>query len=224
LKQQVTSKPNLRIVRQFNAAMEFVFDAYNKLKLVHVRRTDKILEKQIINNNKKRSLMRRKMIFTSIITFLLFSCNNNDDKTINNQNSSSMQKTTTSLMFVGDNCGKAEEAIRFYTSLFKNSEIKSINYWSDGEPGGEEGLVKLALFTLSGQEYMASENTGKHNFSFTPSISIFVNCESEEEINYLFNKLSEGGIVMMPPDDYGFSKKFAFIQDKYGVSWQLNIK
>jgi len=134
-----------------------------------------------------------------------------------------MQKTTTFFMFVGDKCGKTEEAIRFYISLFKNSEIKSIDYWTSGEPGGKEGLVKQAIFTLSGQEYMASENTLGHNFSFTPSISIFVNCESEEEINTLFKSISQGGSVMMPVDSYGFSKKFAWISDKYGVSWQLNL-
>lgn len=134
-----------------------------------------------------------------------------------------MQKTTTFLMFVRDKCGKAEEAIRFYTSLFKNSEIKSITYFKAGEPGGKEGLVKHAVFTLAEQEYMASENTFEHGFSFTPSISIFVNCENEDEINTLFTKLSEGGGIMMPLDDYGFSKKFGWIADKYGVSWQLNL-
>jgi predicted 3-demethylubiquinone-9 3-methyltransferase (glyoxalase superfamily) len=134
-----------------------------------------------------------------------------------------MQKTTTFLMFTGDKCGKAEEAIRFYISLFDNSEIKSITYFKAGEPGGKEGLVKHALFTLSGQEYMASENTFEHGFTFTPSISIFAKCESEEEINTLFNSLSEGGGIMMPLNDYGFSKKFGWLADKYGVSWQLNF-
>ena len=134
-----------------------------------------------------------------------------------------MQKTTTFLMFVGDKCGKAEEAIRFYTSLFENAEIKSITYFKAGEPGGKEGLVKHALFTLSGQEYMASENTFEHGFSFTPSISIFVNCEDEAEINMLFEKLSEGGGVMMPLNDYGFNKKFGWVADRYDVSWQVNF-
>jgi predicted 3-demethylubiquinone-9 3-methyltransferase (glyoxalase superfamily) len=126
-------------------------------------------------------------------------------------------------MFVGDKCGKTEEAIRFYTSLFNNSEIKSINYWKSGEPGGKEGLVKQALFTLDGQEYMASENTLPHPFSFTPAISIFVTCGNEKELDHLFQTLSDGGGVMMPLNDYGFSKRFGWVADKYGVSWQLNL-
>jgi predicted 3-demethylubiquinone-9 3-methyltransferase (glyoxalase superfamily) len=134
-----------------------------------------------------------------------------------------MQKTITFLMFVGDKCGKAEEAINFYISLFPNSEIKHIEKWKAGEPGGQEGLVKQALFTIAGQEYMASENQMDHKFSFTPAISIYVTCESEDELNGLFEKLSYGGQVMMPLGDYGFSKKFGWVADKYGVSWQLNL-
>lgn len=134
-----------------------------------------------------------------------------------------MQKTATFLMFVGQQCGKAEEAIKFYISLFKNSEIKHIDYWKAGEPSGKEGLVKHAIFTLNGLEYMASENTYEHNFTFTPSMSIYVNCEDEKELASLFQKLSEGGSVMMPLDNYGFSKKFGWVSDKYGVSWQLNL-
>ncbi|WP_242928483.1 VOC family protein [Pontibacter vulgaris] len=134
-----------------------------------------------------------------------------------------MQKTTTFLMFVGDQFGKAEEAVRFYTSLFKNSEIKHIEYFKAGEPGGQEGTVKHAQFILAGQEYMASENPMSHQFTFTPAISIYVTCETEEEIETLFQKLSEGGNIMMPLGDYGFSKKFGWLSDKYGISWQLNL-
>ena len=127
-------------------------------------------------------------------------------------------------MFVGEQCGKAEEAIKFYTSLFKDSEIKHIDYWKADEPGGKEGLIKHATFTLNGLEYMASENTFEHGFTFTPSISIYVNCEDENELKTLFQKLSDGGSVMMPLDNYGFSKKFGWLAGKYGVSWQLNLK
>lgn len=134
-----------------------------------------------------------------------------------------MQKTSTFLMFVGEQCGKAEEAIELYTSLFKNSVIKHIDYWKKDEPGGKEGLVKQAIFTLDGLEYMASENIFEHGFNFTPSISIYVNCDNEDELESLFQKLSEGGSVLMPLDNYGFSKKFGWVSDKYGVSWQLNL-
>jgi predicted 3-demethylubiquinone-9 3-methyltransferase (glyoxalase superfamily) len=126
-------------------------------------------------------------------------------------------------MFVGEQCGKAEEAIKFYISLFENSEIKHIEYWNEGEPGGKQGLVKHATFTLDGLEYMASENTLEHKFTFTPAISIYVNCKDEDELTALFQKLSEGGGIMMPLGNYGFSKQFGWVSDKYGVSWQLNL-
>ncbi len=135
-----------------------------------------------------------------------------------------MQKTATFLMFVGEQCGKAEEAMKFYTSLFKNSGIKHIDYWKVNEPGGKDGLVKHAIFMLNGLEYMMSENTFEHKFTFTPSMSIYVSCDDENEVDSLFKKLSEGGSVMMPPDNYGFSKKFGWLADRYGVSWQLNLK
>jgi len=135
-----------------------------------------------------------------------------------------MNKTTTFLMYVGDQCGKAAEAIGFYTSLFKNSEVKSILYFKEGEPGGREGLVKHAIFTLDGQEYMANDSPGAHKFSFTPAISIFVDCDNEDEINDLFKRLSEKGAIMMELGNYGFSSKFGWVADRYGVSWQLNLK
>lgn len=127
-------------------------------------------------------------------------------------------------MFVGDKCGKAQEAIEFYVSLFPDSRINHIEKYSADEPGGQEGLVKKAAFSLSGTEYLASENTFPHEFNFTPSISIFVNCTDESELANLFEKLSEGGSVMMPVGDYGFSRQFGWLADRYGVSWQLNVE
>lgn len=127
-------------------------------------------------------------------------------------------------MFVGAQCGKAEEAIGFYTSLFNNSKVISLEKWKVNEPGGKEGLIKQATFTLAGQEYMASENTMEHQFTFTPAVSIYVQCENEDEQIRLFTELSNGGQVMMPLDDYGFSTMFGWTSDKYGVSWQLDLK
>ena len=135
-----------------------------------------------------------------------------------------MQKTTTYLLFVGEQNGKAEEAINLYTSLFRNSGVKHIEYFKEGEPGGEEGTVKQAVFTLDGQEYRAMDGGVGHQFSFTPAVSVFVNCESEEEIDTLWQKLLEGGSALMPLGDYGFSKKFGWLNDKYGMSWQLNLE
>jgi predicted 3-demethylubiquinone-9 3-methyltransferase (glyoxalase superfamily) len=125
-------------------------------------------------------------------------------------------KITTFLMFEG----QAEEAMTFYTSLFDDSEIVSITKYGPDGPGAE-GTVQHAVFTLKGQRYMAIDSFG-HNFTFTPSISLFVQCDSEEELETLYEKLMEGGTAAMPLGNYGFSTKFGWVQDRFGVSWQLN--
>ena len=71
---------------------------------------------------------------------------------------------------------------------------------------------------------MAIDSAFDHAFNFTPSVSVFVQCETEEEINTLFNQLVEGGFAMMALGNYGFSKKFGWVTDKFGISWQLNFK
>jgi predicted 3-demethylubiquinone-9 3-methyltransferase (glyoxalase superfamily) len=133
-----------------------------------------------------------------------------------------MQKTTTFLMFVGEQHGKAEEAIRFYTSLFDNSVITHLDRYGPGE-NEQEGTLRFATFTLDGQEYMAIDSAADHAFSFTPSISISVRCDSEEEIDHLYKVFTDGGFAMMPLDNYGFSKKYAWVADRYGVTWQLRL-
>ncbi len=130
-----------------------------------------------------------------------------------------MQKITTFLMFDGN----AEEAMNFYLSLFENASIKEVNYYGKEGPG-KEGTVKHATFTLEGQEFMCIDSFVKHSFTFTPSMSFYVNCKTEKEINHLFTKLSEGGQVMMPLGQYPFSDNFGWLSDRYGVSWQLNLK
>ncbi|GGG31893.1 VOC family protein [Dokdonia pacifica] len=138
-------------------------------------------------------------------------------------------KTTTFLTFVGDQCGKAKEAIDFYTSIFPNSEIKSIVKYQEGEAGGTPELIKYGVFTLNGTAYMVSESNYNHAWSFSPGVSIFVTCTSEDEIDTLFEKfVSNGGLVMVPLDnyetgDYGFGKKFGWCQDMFGISWQFNL-
>ena len=139
-------------------------------------------------------------------------------------------RTTTFLTFVGDQCGKAEEAINFYTSVFPNSEIKKITKYAEGEAGGTPELIKYGVFTLNGVAYGVSESNYNHAWSFTPGVSLFVECDSEEEIRTLFEALSSnGGQVMVPLDnyqgsgDYGFGIKFGWCEDRYGISWQLNL-
>jgi predicted 3-demethylubiquinone-9 3-methyltransferase (glyoxalase superfamily) len=122
------------------------------------------------------------------------------------------QKITTFFMFTG----QAEEAMNFYTSLFEDSDIIQIIHQ-------ENGSVMHATFTLKGQTYMCIDSAPIHDFTFTPAISMFVNCDSEEEVQNLYEHLSEGGSILMPLGETALSAKFCWIQDKYGVSWQLNL-
>lgn len=119
--------------------------------------------------------------------------------------------------------GVAEEAMRFYISIFPDSGVESLDLYGSGEPGAE-GTVKRANFTVAGQELVCIDSPIKHAFSFTPSISLFVECESEAELHSAFGQLSAGGAVLMPLDNYGFSTRFGWVNDRYGVSWQLNLE
>lgn len=117
--------------------------------------------------------------------------------------------------------GAAEQAMTFYVSLFPRSEIRHVERWKPGEPG-PEGSFKRADFTVAGRDMIALDSPVKHEFTFTPAISLFVECESERELDEVYAKLSEGGHVLMPLDNYGFSRKFGWVNDRFGVSWQLN--
>ncbi len=119
--------------------------------------------------------------------------------------------------------GNAEEAMNFYTSIIEDSQIISISRYGANE-AGPEGTVMQATFTLKGQEIMCIDSFVKHQFSFTPSFSLFVTCNTDEELVNLYEKLGEGGQTLMPLNNYGFSKKFGWVNDRFGVSWQLNLQ
>ncbi|MBL0386080.1 VOC family protein [Tumebacillus sp. ITR2] len=125
---------------------------------------------------------------------------------------------TTFFMFEG----KAEEAMNFYISIFDKSEITSISRYGANEAGAE-GSVKHAIFTLNGQEFMCIDSFVNHGFTFTPSISLYVTCDTEEEIDRAFEKLSRDGSILMPLAPYPFSKKFGWVADRFGVTWQLSL-
>jgi len=126
------------------------------------------------------------------------------------------QKIRTFLMFEG----KAEEAMTFYTSLFPDSRIVDVKRYGPEGPG-KEGSVVQAVFQLAGREYMCIDSFVKHAFGFTPSTSLFVTCQSEDELKTLAGKLGEGGTLLMPLDKYPFAQKFTWLNDRFGVSWQL---
>ncbi len=128
------------------------------------------------------------------------------------------RSVSTHLMFEG----VAEEAMNFYVSLFRGSEIIKVERYGAGEHGAK-GTLRVATFTLCGREFMCIDSPIKHEFTFTPSISIFVECESDAEIEDVFGRLSAGGQVLMPLDNYWFSTKFGWVKDRFGPSWQLNL-
>jgi predicted 3-demethylubiquinone-9 3-methyltransferase (glyoxalase superfamily) len=103
---------------------------------------------------------------------------------------------------------KAEEAMRFYVAIFENSKVGSISRYGDEGPG-PKGTVMVATFQLDGQEFMALN--GGPQFTFSPAISFLVNCETQEEVDELWEKLSEGGET----------QRCGWLTDKYGLSWQI---
>jgi predicted 3-demethylubiquinone-9 3-methyltransferase (glyoxalase superfamily) len=118
--------------------------------------------------------------------------------------------------------GNAQEAISLYASVLPGVRIERIERYGPGEPG-PEGTVKVAHVDLNGHRMMFSDSYAKHAFTFTPSISLFVDFASAEELDAAFAKLSEGGEVLMPVDNYGFSRRFGWCSDRFGISWQLNL-
>ena len=112
--------------------------------------------------------------------------------------------------------GKAEEAMNFYVSLFDSAEIGDVQKY-------ENGTIIQAELKLGGHELIIIDSPISHDFTFTAATSIFVDCDSEAELDQLFEALGQDGNVFMPLADYGFSQKFGWVSDRYGVSWQLNL-
>jgi len=115
-----------------------------------------------------------------------------------------MQRITPFLWFDG----KAEEAVNFYVSIFKNSKVVNVTRYGEAGPG-PKGTVMSATFQLDGQPFMALN--GGPLFTFSPAISFFVNCETQEEVDELWEKLSEGGE----------KQRCGWLKDKFGLSWQI---
>lgn len=122
------------------------------------------------------------------------------------------QSIVPTLMFTNNVCGKAEEAINFYTSIFHDSKIKDIMRYSKGQEPELEGKIAHASFVLENQEFAVMESAREHGFTFNEAISLLVNCDSQEEIDYYWEKLSAD------PD----AEQCGWMKDKYGVSWQIN--
>ena len=122
------------------------------------------------------------------------------------------------LMFQG---GEGSAALDFYLSLFPDARVDAMERYAAGDPG-PEGTIKVARFTIGGQSVMCSDSFIKHAFTFTPSISFFIDCNSEARVRELADRLKDGGQELMPVGNYGFSRLFAWVDDRFGVSWQIN--
>lgn len=112
--------------------------------------------------------------------------------------------------------GKCEEALTFYAATIPGARIVSL----DKKP---DGTVAMALLSVAGLEILANDSPPVHDFDFTPSTSTFLTVNTPEEVDALVSALGDGGKLHMPPDDYGFSQRFGWAQDRFGVSWQVNL-
>ena len=128
-----------------------------------------------------------------------------------------MQSIRPFLMFEG----KADEAMSFYVSVF-GGKIDDVTRYAAGQAGAE-GSVMRASFTIGNQSVVCIDSPAKHGFTFTPSFSMFVECDSDKELETFYAKLVEGGSALMPLGEYGFSRRFGWVNDRFGVSWQLNL-
>jgi len=121
------------------------------------------------------------------------------------------QKITPCLMFTGKQYGRADEAIAHYSSIFKNVKVDGILRYGANELPDQEGKVKHAQFALNDQKFMIMESAAPHNFTFTEGISLTIHCETQKEIDYYWEKLTESGAESM----------CGWLKDKFGVSWQI---
>jgi predicted 3-demethylubiquinone-9 3-methyltransferase (glyoxalase superfamily) len=129
------------------------------------------------------------------------------------------QELRTFLTFQG---GKARAALDLYRQVFDDFELIEIDLYGPGDVG-PEGTVKVARFRLAGVEFSCADSPISHDWDFTPAVSLWVDCDDQGELHRLFAELGQEGQTFMPLDDYGFSRRFGWVADRFGVTWQLNL-
>jgi len=129
-----------------------------------------------------------------------------------------MMNVSTHLMFQG---GKAQAAIELYASVFSRFVVVSMEKYAPGDP--TPGLIKIAKIDFGGHPLVVIDSPVPHKFDFTPSMSLFVDFDGAADLDRAFERLADGGDVKMPLNDYGFSPRFGWVTDRFGVSWQLNL-
>ncbi|MBP3038235.1 VOC family protein [Bacillaceae bacterium Marseille-Q3522] len=122
-----------------------------------------------------------------------------------------LQKITPSFLFSSDSCGKAEEAVQYYTEIFENSSVGFISRYGEGEASSLKAKVNYASFQLSGNHFSAMDNAMDVDFNFNEAFSLIVNCKDQQEIDYYWDKLSA------VPE----AEQCGWVKDKFGVSWQI---
>lgn len=126
------------------------------------------------------------------------------------------KSVSTHLMFQGD----AHAALELYQSVFADFIVQTKELH---DSGAMEGKVRLAHVSFASHDLIIFDSPPVHDFTFTPAMSLFVEFDEPDQLRTAFESLSEGGVVAMPLDDYGFSPLFGWLQDRYGVSWQLTL-
>ena len=121
------------------------------------------------------------------------------------------QKITPVIMFVGEVCGRAEEAVKFWTSVFPNAAVDSITRFGKGEGPDQEGTLQYAAFSLLGLEFGATASAYEHAFAFNEAISFIVYCDTQGEIDHYWERLSAA------PE----AEQCGWLKDQYGLSWQI---
>jgi predicted 3-demethylubiquinone-9 3-methyltransferase (glyoxalase superfamily) len=130
-----------------------------------------------------------------------------------------MTTVTPFLMFEG----RAHEAMTRYVAAVPGSEVLRLEL-ADGEGSDGAGRVTLGEVSLAGQRVRCFDTPTPHAFSFTPAVSLFVTVATPSELDAIVERLAVGGTFLMPADNYGFSERFAWFNDEYGVSWQVNVE
>jgi len=182
-------------------------------------------------------IMKNRLLLFLLFSLLITSCIDST-KTVNNLDIEKLQSTIDSFKnasfeknvslknqiatFLTFQDNNAENAMNFYVELFENSKVTDLKRWGKDSPG-EEGKIMHATFIINGRQFMCSDSPPVHEWNFSPAVSNYIECENESELERLFSKLSENGNVTMPLNNYGFSKKFGWVIDQYGISWQLNL-
>jgi len=139
------------------------------------------------------------------------------------------QKLSIFLMFHGN----AEEAMNFYTSVFENAEVVHVIRARAEDTGWAPGILQYGIFKIAGQQVICMNvpppgsrpyNVAPwHEFKFNPAITIYVERDSKEDFDKLYEALTEGGEIYLPAQSYDFSPMFAWVNDRYGISWRISL-